>query len=102
MAVCEVVARPRSGVWSGGIREDIIGGDLGRPRRGECSRHRSPWVGVSALFESNLRHPSLHVELLEPRWRGIYSFRLDRKFRALFFITLDGEAEVFQITNHYR
>lgn len=60
------------------------------------------WKKVARLFEENLRHPSLHVELLEPKWRGIYSFRLDRKFRALFFITPDGDAEVFQITNHYR
>lgn len=53
------------------------------------------------LFEDNLKHPSLNTELLEPAHHGIYSFRLDRKYRALFFI--DGEtAEVFQITNHYK
>lgn len=56
---------------------------------------------TKSLFEENLRHPSLHVELLEPRWRGIYSFRLDKKYRALFFI-VGGRAEVFQITNHYK
>ena len=59
------------------------------------------WKKVKRLFEADMRHPSLHTELLEPRWRGIYSFRLDRKYRALFFIR-DGEAEVFQITNHYK
>lgn len=53
------------------------------------------------LFEENLRHPSLNVELLEPRWRGIYSFRLDRKYRALFLIS-EGKAEVFKITKHYK
>ena len=53
------------------------------------------------LFEQNIRHPSLHTELLEPRWRGIYSFRLDKKYRALFFIT-NGKVEVFQITSHYK
>ena len=53
------------------------------------------------LLESNIRHPSLNTELLEPRWRGIYSFRIDRKYRALFFITND-EIEIFQITNHYK
>lgn len=59
------------------------------------------WTKAKVLIGKNIRHPSLRVELLEPRWRGIYSFRLDRKYRALFFIS-DGEIEVFQITKHYR
>ena len=59
------------------------------------------WEKAKALFEKNIRHPSLRVELLEPSWRGIYSFRVDKKYRALFFIT-QGNAEVFQITNHYK
>lgn len=59
------------------------------------------WQKAKLFFEENIRYPSLRVELLEPRWRGIYSFRLDRKYRALFFI-LDGKAEVFQITKHYK
>ena len=59
------------------------------------------WEKAKALFEKDLRHPSLHTELLEPRWRGIYSFRLDRTYRALFFIIHD-KAEVFSITKHYR
>jgi len=60
------------------------------------------WQKAKFLFEHNIRHPSLHAELLEPRWHGIYSFRLDKRYRALFFITSDGRAEVFQITNHYK
>lgn len=63
---------------------------------------KNKWDKVKLLFELNLRHPSLNVELLEPKWRGIYSFRLDRKYRALFFIDRQGQAEVFQITKHYR
>ena len=59
------------------------------------------WNKVKKLFEVNIRHPSLHTELLEPHWRGIYSFRLDKKYRALFFIT-EGKAEVFKITKHYK
>lgn len=62
---------------------------------------RKKWQKAKALFESNIRHPSLNTELLEPQWRGIYSFRIDKKYRALFFIVLDG-VEVFQITKHYR
>lgn len=60
------------------------------------------WEKAKSLFEANIKYPSLNVELLEPRWRGIYSFRLDKKYRALFFMTNDGKAEVFQITKHYR
>ncbi|PIV12639.1 MAG: hypothetical protein COS47_01400 [Candidatus Nealsonbacteria bacterium CG03_land_8_20_14_0_80_36_12] len=59
------------------------------------------WAKAKEFFENNIRHPSLRVELLEPRWRGIYSFRLDRKYRALFFIS-NGKAEIFQITKHYK
>ena len=60
------------------------------------------WLKAADLFEKNMQHPSLNTELLEPRWRGIYSFRLDKKYRALFFITKQNEIEVFQITNHYK
>lgn len=59
------------------------------------------WEKAKSLFEENITHPSLRVELLKPRWRGIYSFRLDRKYRALFFI-IEGKAEVFQVTKHYK
>lgn len=60
------------------------------------------WDKASMLFEKDIRHPSLNVELLEPHWRGIYSFRIDRKYRALFFLTPRGTAEVFAVTNHYK
>jgi len=59
------------------------------------------WQKAKKLFEANLRHPSLNTELLEPKWRGIYSFRLDKKYRALFFIA-NGKAEIFKITKHCR
>jgi Txe/YoeB family toxin of Txe-Axe toxin-antitoxin module len=59
------------------------------------------WEKAKYLFENNIRHPSLGVELLEPRWRGIYSFRLNKKYRALFFIT-NGKDEVLQIAKHYK
>ena len=60
------------------------------------------WEKAKRFFEENIRHPSLHTELLEPHWHGIYSFRVDKKYRALFFITKEGLAEVFAITNHYK
>ena len=59
------------------------------------------WAKAKRIFETNPRHPSLHMELLEPRWRGIYSFRIDRKYRALFFFTETG-VEVFKVTDHYK
>ncbi len=59
------------------------------------------WQKSKSLFETNIHYPSLEVELLEPHWKGIYSFRLDKKYRALFFITR-SKAEVFKITNHYK
>ncbi len=60
------------------------------------------WIKVKCLFESNLRHPSLNVEILEPRELNIYSFRVDKKYRALFVTHATGEVEVFKITNHYK
>lgn len=59
------------------------------------------WQKAVLLFNTNIKHPSLNTELLEPKWRGIYSFRIDKKYRALFFFDADG-AEIFQITNHYK
>ncbi len=59
------------------------------------------WKKTIFLLLTNPRYPSLHVELMEPGHRGIYSFRLDKKYRALYFI--DGnEIEIFQITKHYK
>jgi len=55
---------------------------------------KNQWEKVKSFFENDVRHPSLHTELLEPRWHGIYYFRLDKKYRALFFI-IEGKAEIF-------
>lgn len=64
-------------------------------------RLETKWKKACLLFEENIRHPSPHTELLEPKWRGIYSFRLDRKYHVLFFVHHDV-AEVISITNHYK
>jgi len=42
------------------------------------------WEKVKRLFENNPSHPSLNTELLEPKHCLVYSFRIDRKHRALF------------------
>jgi Txe/YoeB family toxin of Txe-Axe toxin-antitoxin module len=60
------------------------------------------WIKCVWLLENNIHHKSLHVELLEPKSHGIYSFRIDRKYRALFFIDREGRVEIFAITNHYK
>jgi len=55
------------------------------------------------LLSGNPKHPSLHLELLEPKQHGIYSFRLDRKFRALFIFRSDvASLEILTITVLYR
>jgi Txe/YoeB family toxin of Txe-Axe toxin-antitoxin module len=56
---------------------------------------------AKALVEQEINHPSLNVELLEPKQLKIYSFRLDKKYRAIFIVT-DGEVEIVTVTNHYQ
>jgi hypothetical protein len=34
-------------------------------------RLEKKWEKAHAFFESDIRHPSLETELLEPHWRGI-------------------------------
>lgn len=55
-----------------------------------------------SLLTENPRHPSLNIELLEPKERGIYSFRIDLKFRALFFFNpIKNAIQIIAITVHY-
>ncbi|MEI6088828.1 MAG: hypothetical protein WCR42_00095 [bacterium] len=55
---------------------------------------------AKTLFENDFNHPSLNVEILEPKHLRIYSFRIDLKYRAIFIIVED-KVEVITITNHY-
>jgi len=56
-----------------------------------------------ALFSQDSRHPSLHTELLLPKEYGIYSFRVDQKYRALFIFSKEKNAvEILNITSHYQ
>lgn len=54
------------------------------------------------LFEENPFHPSLNMELLEPKHRLLYSFRLDRKYRVIFAYIKNETIEIIIITNHYK
>lgn len=49
----------------------------------------------------NSQHPSLNLEILEPKSKGFYSFRLDRKYRVIFIFDRNQEVEILAITNHY-
>ncbi|MFQ5455479.1 MAG: hypothetical protein ACE5EA_04635 [Nitrospirota bacterium] len=60
------------------------------------------WVKTKRLFENDPSHPSLNVELLEPKHRLIYSFRIDRMYRTLFVCLPDDKIEIITITKHYR
>ena len=60
------------------------------------------WQKARALFENDPSHPSLNTELLEPKHRLIYSFRIDKKYRALFICLPEDKVEVVAVTKHYR
>ena len=63
---------------------------------------KKKWQKAVELFEKDPSHPSLHTELLKPKHRLIYSFRIDRKYRALFIVKDEELVEVIAITKHYR
>jgi len=60
------------------------------------------WEKSKKLFEDNPSHPSLNTELLEPKHRLIYSFRIDKKYRALFISLPKDKIEIVTVTKHYR
>lgn len=53
------------------------------------------------LFETDILHPSLNTEKLEPKHIGLYSFRIDKQYRAIFRIR-NGIAEILHISKHYQ
>lgn len=53
-------------------------------------------------FIENPRHPSLHTEILIPKHLKIYSFRIDRKYRAIFILLSSNLAEIVAINDHYQ
>jgi Txe/YoeB family toxin of Txe-Axe toxin-antitoxin module len=60
------------------------------------------WEKAKRLFQTDPSHPSLSTELLEPKHRLIYSFRIDIRYRALFICLPDSRIEIVAITRHYR
>lgn len=54
------------------------------------------------LFEQNPYHPSLNTEVLEPKKLKIYSFRITKKYRAVFIVNDINEVEIVDINLHYQ
>jgi len=54
------------------------------------------------FFEKNPFHPSLKTELLEPRKMRIWSFRVNRKYRAIFIFRQKDTVEIIDVTPHYK
>lgn len=54
------------------------------------------------LFEGNPFYPSLRTELLEPRKMRIWSFRIDRKYRAIFIFREKDTVEIIDANDHYQ
>mgnify|MGYP001571641711 CR=1 FL=1 len=54
------------------------------------------------LFLTDPGYPSLNTERIGTKHLEIYSFRIDRKYRAIFVYTPDGSIEIVDINNHYR
>ncbi len=54
------------------------------------------------FLEVNISHPSLNVEVLEPRHLKIFSFRVDKKYRAIFVFIRRDTIEIIDVNNHYQ
>ena len=67
-------------------------------------RHRleKKFEKQKSLFERNPFHQSLGTELLEPKQLRIWSFRVDKKYRAIFIFRNGQTIEVLDVNNHYR
>ena len=78
---------------------------LSEKLRKKIIRHnlQKKWDKQLQLFTHNPAHPGLNTELLVPKEYGIYSFRIDRTFRALFVYQRETKnVEIIGITVHYK
>ena len=60
------------------------------------------FIKQRGIFEKNPFHPSLHTELLEPRNMRIWSFRIDRQYRAIFIFREKNSIEILDVNDHYQ
>lgn len=56
----------------------------------------------AGLFIAHSSYPSLNTELLEPKEFKVYSFRIDRKYRAIFIFPTPESIEIIDINDHYQ
>jgi len=68
----------------------------------EKRRLRGKFDKQKKIFEENPFHPSLNTELMEPKMMKIWSFRVDKKYRALFIFRNRETVEVLEVNNHYK
>lgn len=54
------------------------------------------------FLKDSFHHPSLSTELLEPKQMRIYSFRIDRKYRAIFIFRDKNTIEIIDVNDHYQ
>lgn len=54
------------------------------------------------LFQINPFYPSLETELLEPKHLRFWSFRVDKKYRAVFIFREKNVVEIINVNNHYK
>ncbi|PIR72574.1 MAG: hypothetical protein COU42_00880 [Candidatus Nealsonbacteria bacterium CG10_big_fil_rev_8_21_14_0_10_36_24] len=54
------------------------------------------------LFEQNPFCPSLKTELLKPPKMRIWSFRIDRKYRAILIFREKDTIEIIDVNDHYQ
>ncbi len=55
-----------------------------------------------SFAKENIFHPSLNTELLEPKQMNIWSFRVDKKYRAIFIFRSKKSIEIIDVNNHYK
>ena len=54
------------------------------------------------FLANNPNHPSLNLEILEPKHLKFYSFRVDKKYRAIFIFRGPDIIEILDVNNHYQ
>lgn len=55
-----------------------------------------------AFLQQNPFYPSLHSELLEPRHLRLWSFRVDKRYRAIFIFRKPDTIEIIDVNDHYQ
>lgn len=55
-----------------------------------------------AIFQKNPFYPGLNTEILEPRQLRIWSFRVNKKYRAIFIFRESDLIEIIDVNNHYQ